>query len=245
MELSLVSRLSLARHRATMRSDGHEHHVAILLTEGTALFECDGRIEVTAPSLYFVPARTPHRLLDGSEVAGWGFAGLTVPLEQRPANLAVPLSAAGARQLGTWLAGIERESAGSEPYRHAAIDALRVLANVEIARVWRPASSHLIAAATGAIAALARDPVKPRDIARAVGVTPAHLSHEMTRLTGKTVTQWIAEARVARVQERLVGSDRTLAEIAEELNYSDATQLAREFRRVCGIAPGAWRAKSA
>ncbi len=221
--------------------------MAILLTTGSALFECEGRIEVTAPSLYFVPARTPHQLIDGIDAAGWGFSGLTLPPRERPSRLAVPLSAADAGQLGTWFARIERESAEEQAYRETAIDALRTLANVEIARAWRPStsSSRIVAAATDAIAALATDPIKPRDIARAIGVTPAHLSHEMTRLTGKTVTQWIAEARVARVKESLLGSGSTLAEIAEQLNYSDATQLAREFRRVCGVAPGVWRANSA
>jgi AraC-like DNA-binding protein len=48
-----------------------------------------------------------------------------------------------------------------------------------------------------------------------------------------------------RVRELLVTTAKTLAEIAEELSYSDVSQLSREFRGVTGMAPGQWRAKTA
>lgn len=243
---------SLARFtfpaRPATRSDGHEHDVGIFLAEGRAVFECGGVIEVVAPSLYFIPAGAPHGFLEAQNAAGWTIVGAALQVDAQTSRRALPVPRDSAHDLGSWLERIVQERDAAQPHAATAIAALRTLVTVEISRVCRESTTApegLIDAATSVIASHASGPFRPRDVAKMLGVSAGHLSHEMTRATGRTVTQWIAEARIARVKELLVGSNATLAQIAESLHYPDATQLAREFKRVTGMPPGAWRANSA
>jgi hypothetical protein len=178
-------------NRWRTRSEGHPYDVALLVAEGSLTFDCGGAAEVVAPSLYVIPAGMPHGLLDCHGASGWAFAGsprtFGVPCAHRP----VPLTARGARSLITSFALLQEEHAEPLPFRSTAMTALRTLIHVEIVRACTASGdtrpSGLVAAALDAIDALAHGPVKPRDVARLVGVTPSHLSHEVSRRTGRTV----------------------------------------------------------
>jgi AraC-like DNA-binding protein len=43
--------------------------------------------------------------------------------------------------------------------------------------------------------------------------------------------------------ELLIGSDRTLTDVALETGFSDHSHLSREFTRQFGLSPGAYRRK--
>lgn len=58
--------------------------------------------------------------------------------------------------------------------------------------------------------------------------------------TGLTPHQWLIARRVVRARDLLLTADG-LAEIALKCGFTDQSHLSREFRRVMGVTPTAWR----
>lgn len=79
------------------------------------------------------------------------------------------------------------------------------------------------------------------DVARAVGLTPGHLTTVVRRRTGRTVQQWIAERRMVEARRLLAGTDLTVAAIAERAGFHDPSYFVRTFRRAHGLTPLQWR----
>ena len=53
--------------------------------------------------------------------------------------------------------------------------------------------------------------------------------------------QYLIHLRVQRAQELLLGSDRSLAQIAEQCGFADVHHFSKTFKRVFGAPPGAYR----
>jgi AraC-like DNA-binding protein len=79
------------------------------------------------------------------------------------------------------------------------------------------------------------------DVARAVSLTPGHLTTVVRRKTGRTVQQWIAERRLAQARRLLIETDLAVEEVGRKVGYGDPGYFARTFRRAHGITPRAWR----
>jgi AraC family transcriptional activator of pobA len=79
------------------------------------------------------------------------------------------------------------------------------------------------------------------DVARAVNLTPGHLTTVVRRRTGRTVLEWILERRMAEARRLLVMTDRSVAEVGRAVGYVDPAYFARSFRRAHGVAPLEWR----
>ena len=62
----------------------------------------------------------------------------------------------------------------------------------------------LLAEVFGCIEDRYQDPVSLKDVARAVSLTPGHLTTVVRRKTGRTVQEWIAERRLAEARHLLV-----------------------------------------
>lgn len=76
-------------------------------------------------------------------------------------------------------------------------------------------------------------------------VIPRTLQRLFPRLVGVSPLWVIRRRRLQRVAERMDGdTDGNLAELASELGFADQAHLTREFRRVIGRPPGAYRADS-
>lgn len=86
-----------------------------------------------------------------------------------------------------------------------------------------------------------RRPIGLRDVARAVGRSPAYLTSMVRRETGRPIVAWIAERRMAEARRLLVTTDRTLSEVAAAIGYDDVSYFIRRFRAMNGLAPAAWR----
>lgn len=84
-------------------------------------------------------------------------------------------------------------------------------------------------------------PISPRDVARAVGRSPAHLTTTLRRATGLTVGDWIAERRMAEARRLLASTELDLGTIANSIGYSDLDAMARAFRRAHRLTPASWR----
>jgi AraC family transcriptional regulator, transcriptional activator of pobA len=81
-----------------------------------------------------------------------------------------------------------------------------------------------------------------RDVAKAVGRSPAHVASLVKEHTGRTVVGWITHARMARARELLMASDASVDAIAEQVGFGSASHFHRTFRKHHDASPSAWRA---
>jgi len=80
------------------------------------------------------------------------------------------------------------------------------------------------------------------EYARLLAVTPGHLNDLTRAATGQTASAPIDARLVLEAKRLLAHSDATVAEMAAELGFRDASYFGRHFRRHVGQPPGAFRA---
>lgn len=74
-------------------------------------------------------------------------------------------------------------------------------------------------------------------------VTPVYLSRAIKAVSGKTVMEWINEARVSEAKILLRRPNISIQEIAEELNFSDQSSFGKFFKKHMGMSPMEYRRK--
>jgi AraC family transcriptional regulator, transcriptional activator of pobA len=99
----------------------------------------------------------------------------------------------------------------------------------------------LLAEVFGFVEERYRERVSLKDVARAVSLSPGHLTTVVRRKTGRTVVEWIAERRLAQAWRLLVETDLAVEEVGHRVGYGDPTYFVRSFRRAHGTTPLAWR----
>jgi len=77
-------------------------------------------------------------------------------------------------------------------------------------------------------------------VARAMRVSRRLAELRFRQVKGTTIGAEIADARVKHAQKLLKTTKMSLAEIAADCGFSDASYLVRVFRRHVGLAPRAW-----
>lgn len=239
----------------------HGHASLALYTAGRAEFEQRGRLTLTAGDVLLIPAGEPHRMLASHGVEAWGLGfdvvgltspdlvGLLEPFERVRAGAAavVPIPAARQEHLRGLLRELEREIGQSGPMMQAQVQrSLLTLVLAEVARAadWTRASAAppLVAEALRFIERNCLAPISLRDVAAALGRSPAHLTTALRRATGRTAQRWILAGRLAEARRRLLAEDSSIEVIAAQVGYLDPSSFIRMFRREHGLSPAAWRA---
>ncbi|OWY67137.1 AraC family transcriptional regulator [cyanobacterium TDX16] len=87
------------------------------------------------------------------------------------------------------------------------------------------------------------DSISLREVAEAVGRSPAYLTDLVRRETGKTVLSWIVERRMAEARCLLLETGQSVEQISEAVGYFDRRHFSRLFLRFHGLTPQAWRRK--
>lgn len=82
----------------------------------------------------------------------------------------------------------------------------------------------------------------PKHIAASVGKEYHSLSALFSSVENITIEQYFIRQRIERVKELMFYGERTLSEIAYELDYSSVQHLSNQFRAVTGMTPTAFRA---
>lgn len=72
---------------------------------------------------------------------------------------------------------------------------------------------------------------------------PAYISLFFKKQTGESLKQYIVRHRVKLLEARLLYSQLTLTEIADEFGYTDESHLCKQFRKYTGTTPTAFRKK--
>lgn len=78
-------------------------------------------------------------------------------------------------------------------------------------------------------------------LARVAGMSRAAFARRFLQDLGLPPLRYLTEARLVHAARRLVTSDATLAEIAQEVGYTSAFALSRAFRRHAGKPPAVYR----
>ena len=74
-----------------------------------------------------------------------------------------------------------------------------------------------------------------------LNITPKHLSQTIKETTGRTAREWIHEILILEAKVRLTQTSLSIAQIADALNFSDASLFGKYFKRYAGYAPLSYR----
>lgn len=82
------------------------------------------------------------------------------------------------------------------------------------------------------------------EIAREAAVSPYHFARLFKASTGLSPHRYVIERRVRRAEELLLREDAQIAEVARAVGFANQSHLTSHFRRLVGVAPGAFRKKA-
>ena len=79
-------------------------------------------------------------------------------------------------------------------------------------------------------------------VAKAVNISPNHLSEKFKQVTGVNFVDYIARMRFQRASDLLLHSDRRISEIAFATGFQSLSQFNRVFKNLSGRSPTDYRA---
>lgn len=132
-------------------------------------------------------------------------------------------------------------------YRDAALAYLTLLLvdvsrlAVDVAGELRLNDEPVLADVFGFIEAHYRERISLADVARAVGLSPGHLTTVVRRKTGRPVQEWIVERRMVEARRLLVETDLAVEQVGRAIGYADPGYFARQFKRAHATTPRGWR----
>jgi AraC-like DNA-binding protein len=83
--------------------------------------------------------------------------------------------------------------------------------------------------------------VSVAELAALAQLSPSHFAAVFRRATGTSVLRYQTRLRMSRARELLDTTDRPIAEIARVLGYEDPFYFSRQFTRIHGVSPTAYR----
>jgi AraC-like DNA-binding protein len=90
-----------------------------------------------------------------------------------------------------------------------------------------------------------RQQIALADLARVVELHPTYFSDQFKRVVGIRPLDYLMRRRVERAQYLLLTSHASVKEIADAVGLSDPAYFSRIFKRLCHVAPTAYRAAHA
>ena len=85
------------------------------------------------------------------------------------------------------------------------------------------------------------EPLKVKDIADYIGVTPNYLSEQFGQSMGITLKQYIIDEKIANSERLLKFTDYSLQEISSYCAFSSQSRFNEYFQRKNGITPAKYR----
>ena len=83
--------------------------------------------------------------------------------------------------------------------------------------------------------------VKVSELAELAGLSLFQLDQRIRAMFGLSSGQYLTRLRIERASERLRQSDEAISQIALDCGYADQTAFTRQFRKLAGLSPGAYR----
>ena len=131
-------------------------------------------------------------------------------------------------------------------FRSTAGDGSAFLASVSVdlrAAGDAPTAHAGVAAAVAYARTHCTEHVVVGDVAAAAGMSVVQLERATRRIIGMSVRQLLVRFRVEQAIGLLATTDRSLSSIAAHCGYYDQSAFTRQFRRVVGVSPGAYRSQ--
>jgi AraC family transcriptional regulator len=91
----------------------------------------------------------------------------------------------------------------------------------------------------------AAEPLTLEQIAAAAATSPYHFARIFRALTGETVFTHVSRVRLRRAAALLLEPGRTITQVASAVGYETAPAFDKAFRRMLGVTPSQFRARSA
>ena len=121
-------------------------------------------------------------------------------------------------------------------------DAFLASVSVDLRAAGDAPTAHAgVAAAVAFVRGHCTEHVVVGEVADAASMSVVQLERATRRIVGMSVRQLLVRFRVERAVGLLATTDLTLSEIAVQCGYYDQSALTRQFRRVVGVSPGAYR----
>jgi AraC family transcriptional regulator, transcriptional activator of pobA len=243
------------------RAVTHQYAAVAFYTGGRARVEQRGVWTLEPGDILLVPAGEPHRLVEAQQPAFWGlgfcvpcFAAddggrLLEPFERVRSGASAVVRIPSERH--SFLEGLFHELAdASDPERRGEPHAIKrslltlILNEVQRAARWDTDASSPKSVVADSLTFIERNCLRPltlKDVAKAVGRSPAYVTTSLTRATGRSAVEWIIAGRMAEARRLLLHSDEMVDVVAERVGYADPSHFVRLFRKRHGMAPAAWR----
>lgn len=89
-----------------------------------------------------------------------------------------------------------------------------------------------------------REEMPMEELVRQTGFSLAHIRDVFRKCTGKPLSRYVQERRIANAAQELLDTDRTILDIAVQYGFSGRTVFSRAFRRHTGYTPSQFRAEA-
>ncbi len=86
-----------------------------------------------------------------------------------------------------------------------------------------------------------RKGISRNDVAKAVGYSPSHLGHLVSRHLGHSLSEHLNNLRISDAKRLLEDSDLSVRQVASFVGYADPAHFTRAFTRALGTSPTAYR----
>ena len=83
-----------------------------------------------------------------------------------------------------------------------------------------------------------------RELAASISMSVSHFCRLFKQSTGLAPHQYVIACRVERAKSLLLDEERTIAQVAHAVGFTDQSHLNRHFKHLLGIPPGALRKQS-
>mgnify|MGYP001043956005 CR=1 FL=1 len=89
-----------------------------------------------------------------------------------------------------------------------------------------------------------REEIPMEELERQTGFSLAHIRDVFRNCTGKPLSRYVQERRIANAARELLDTDRTILDIAVQYGFSGRTVFSRAFKRHTGYTPCQFRAEA-
>jgi AraC-like DNA-binding protein len=86
-----------------------------------------------------------------------------------------------------------------------------------------------------------RESITLRDVAQVIHVSPSRVRHVFKDVTGVGFKEYVTNVRLAEAKRLLLSTDRSVAEIARAVSYTNLHQFYRVFHRSFAMSPAEYR----
>jgi AraC family transcriptional regulator, transcriptional activator of pobA len=240
----------------------HRHarlHQVLLLQEGSGTASLDGNTYALSPgSMVNVPAGHVHAFRFATDTQGWVatlpeelLGELLTHVGELRSELGLLCVVKAPAPVRTLMQQIWQEYSGRSRARALMLRGLSATLLSWVARtvaeqnpeVGQSTEPNIVQAFRKLIQAHYLEHWRVSDYARALAVSPTHLSRLTREATGSSALRLIEARTMREARRQLAYTHLNIATVAYAMGYSDPAHFSRVFTRDAGVSPRAFRAR--